>query len=877
MVNIDTLVESLLVKFAPKGDYEKRKLVFWYDHEYVVWDEKEDKPTKDLDEIIKRLKAKGIKFQVVNNNYFALKVQLEKEDTKSDFLLYSPGKEPDVYDNWLLDLQLYSTTFETGRISGVKSDFEIEGYSLDNFLDIHYDFFTSYARTEALKQFYQKDWGEDEFTIGFLAVIAKSKTLDLKEILRNIFKKGLDNEKNVYYRIINNIKLTDRFWGIMADTYGYKHSDMLAKLFLSFIFTHLAIKTRADLKNFKEYVNDKPNESEVFLNNWLVHSKDSPEYDSLIKDMLTIKGAELEKQLTAIITKLDVDQYNDAEAVDVLDKQIIRVILNAVSEGREDFDQYLSWINQRRTKHWFGVYENTFTALESAVNLFSLAKDLANEKLSDMDLKKLFTLYTEKYYGMDYHYRRFYYYLDKEKEIKKIKTELKDRVENLYQNNLIVTFNKAWDEAVSKISDTEWKLPMVPRQNSFFQKYVKPLHSKNDKDRVAVIISDGLRYESALGLQEVLNKETKGELSIASMLGVLPTVTRLGMASLLPHEKIDLKKEFLYIDSVSTEGIDNRNKILSTQYPDAVTLDFIKFDKMNRDEQRQAIKNKRIIYIYHNKIDVKGDKQTTEHDAFAAVEETKEDLVAMINRLAKSLNITNIIITADHGFIYTREILEAVDKLATSSFDKNSIVMNDKRFIITPQDVNIPNVQKFILGNTSDLSEKLFVYVPRGYLRFKFPGSGLNYVHGGCSPQECIIPVIQYRHRRRDRDLERDGVKHGKVNVVVINSKVKISSSPFVVQLFQTEKVTDKLFPRTVRVGLYDTDGKKISDEQMVIFNSTEDDPTKREFKVSLSISNEAQNGYYLLKVIDDDPDELTPDVIEPKQFELNIIIVDDF
>ena len=116
----------------------------------------------------------------------------------------------------------------------------------------------------------------------------------------------------------------------------------------------------------------------------------------------------------------------------------------------------------------------------------------------------------------------------------------------------------------------------------------------------------------------------------------------------------------------------------------------------------------------------------------------------------------------------------------------------------------------------------LFAYVPKADLRFKLQGGGLNFVHGGASPQEIIIPVLTYNHRRNDKTLERKGIKHGKVNVSVINDRKKITSSKFKVKIFQTEKVTDKMKPRTFRVSLRDIEGgqeKMVSDEKTVIAN----------------------------------------------------------
>ena len=56
MANVEKTVEILLKKFDNKTEYEKRKIVFWYDNEKTVWSEIEQKPTEDFDAIVKTIK-----------------------------------------------------------------------------------------------------------------------------------------------------------------------------------------------------------------------------------------------------------------------------------------------------------------------------------------------------------------------------------------------------------------------------------------------------------------------------------------------------------------------------------------------------------------------------------------------------------------------------------------------------------------------------------------------------------------------------------------------------------------------------------------------------------------------------------------------------
>lgn len=53
----------------------------------------------------------------------------------------------------------------------------------------------------------------------------------------------------------------------------------------------------------------------------------------------------------------------------------------------------------------------------------------------------------------------------------------------------------------------------------------------------------------------------------------------------------------------------------------------------------------------------------TENSVFRAVDDTISEIFKLVKKLSKSGNVYRFLITADHGFIYTRKTLEATDKL----------------------------------------------------------------------------------------------------------------------------------------------------------------------------------------------------------------------
>ena len=76
--------------------------------------------------------------------------------------------------------------------------------------------------------------------------------------------------------------------------------------------------------------------------------------------------------------------------------------------------------------------------------------------------------------------------------------------------------------------------------------------------------------------------------------------------------------------------------------------------------RKELVGDAEFIYVYHNKIDSIGEEYSTEHMVFEACDTAIDDIVALVKIATGDLNFSRVIITADHGFLYTRDPLEAV-------------------------------------------------------------------------------------------------------------------------------------------------------------------------------------------------------------------------
>jgi len=869
----EKVIQSLLKKFD-LDEFEKRKIIFWYDDDHTLGD--------DIDEVKEILLKHGIKVHVLNNNYFATKKLLEKDDVSSNYLIYSTESEPAYQDNWLLDIQLYSEPFETSRLSSIKSELGIEDHRLDDIIEAHISFFDNKDRMTLLKERFQSEWDAEDLLNGFLSVFTKAKTIETRDIIRNLLIVSLNEEENDVWKKLVSFGFETEFWAIIKKQYGFSvEHPTLQKFYLSLLLTHIVKKTRITLQSADQvYVNSQSNESEILLYHWMNHAQDQECYNTYattLSKQLRGDGSLLHTDIESYLMKADLTDIASAECISLFDKMLIKRIIQGIIDGVQDFDGFLSVISQRKTTHWYPQFKNIYLAVEQALELCRFSMRV--KKPQGKPLPDLFKNYHQLFYQMDTYYRKFYSYADKEKEKDILKQSLIPFVEQLYNNGLLTPLLTTWSMQVAEGSLETWEIKTIPLQQDFYKTYVKRVIDRGDREKIAVIISDALRYEIALELKEKLNLETKGEITVEPMLGVLPSCTRFGMAALLPHQRFEFDNGYILINGVKTEGVANREKILQQACKESVAFSFDELLRLDRTVAREKTRGQRVIYLYQDVIDHAGDDKTSEHTVFTAAETAIDELVQMVKFLSHTLNLTNIIITADHGFIYQREQLGPVDKLETKHLTSEDVIDQAKRYLLSTKPLTESNIHSFSLSNLFTPDTTLYVSIPYGNLRFKQRGGGANYVHGGLSPQEIIIPVLSYKHLRDIETLDKKGIKHGKVNVTVINSSKRITNNRFLINLFQTQPVTDKLQPIKLMVALWDCDvdpPKKVSNEQQIIAEHTSDQPAERQFKITLNLGIGVKNKTYYLRLLDVDPKAVKQELARIP-FEVDLLIQDDF
>lgn len=848
MGSID-VAESLKSELnKPLKSGEKRKIIFWNDYD------------KEFEDIINDISLEGVRVHILTEaNNFYTKYLIEEEDTESNFIIYNTVKVKDDKDNWLLDLMLYSEQFYADKTSLIMKELDIV-VSLRKVFSEYKDFFNAVERRKKFDRYEEKIDSEEKLELAILGALCNSRTIGFEEVLKIVLMESLEEQKNKYYISFQKYNVDNVFWSYVKLKYGFDKQDKtLNKLFIYLISTVLGNYINEDkLGRIGNFIGkNKPN-CVVFVDHWINHKTDFERYDILSEKY------EKEVNITQIIDELDIEQIEEIDILKVFDRAIIKNIVDNLENKIEDYDKFIEVIRRRRTKHFYGQYESIYEALLNAVEIHKFYKKY-NIGIPQQSSDKFFKNYIEEYYRMDTYYRKFYYFYDLKPESNVI-NRLKVLVENLYVNWYLPEIGTNWTYSIDEDMRKDWRIPGIVNQRDFYKSYVKSMVSKGD--RVFVIISDALRYEAGIEIADNLNEEVINSTNTYAMLSVVPSITKLGMAALLPYDSISIKEDGrVFVDNADSSGIDNRDKILKNNFENSIAVDYQKLPK-NKIEFLEALKGYKLVYIYHDTIDATADKGATEIYTFEAVQKAIGEILDLIHKITDWLGGINVLVTADHGFIYQRSDLDESDKISKES---TQVIGSNRRSFITKEDKEIDSLIKidmnYLLKNSG-----LHAYMPKSNIRFKIQGEGSKFVHGGATLQETVVPVVSFKNIR---NTYKNSIKAEKVKVKLTNEVRKITNSIFTLNFFQTERISEKITPATLEVYMIDDNRNVISNIETIMADLGSDRPEERVFKVKLilkAMSYDRNKKYYL--IIKDKEVGLT---LEEIPFTINLGIASDF
>ncbi|NCC01266.1 MAG: BREX-1 system phosphatase PglZ type A [Clostridia bacterium] len=833
-MNLKQITDKLNSEFT--GDV--RKLVFWYD---AGAEFSEDVDTLELEN------AKVLHLEA--DNQFYIKQFLECEDTQTNYLVYAPFSKPAIRDNHLEDTIRYSKEFFADRASLLTLDLGIdERYK--PVIQRYIKFFANKDRTQKFYDLEIESFSRSTIEVALMSVLCRSKTASFEEVLRSILTDD-GFEDNKYLVEFDRYDLLQAFWQQVDMAFGYNNSNpSLEKLVMSMFVTYAAKTIHTDMPQaWKDFISYKSGNVIAFLDNLMNSYLYSEHFDEISKTIyIAINGQ-------SYLEKMDTNAIVDCNIFAGVDELLINWMIARLEN--EDIGAKLSGKTipevcaERRKKHFGRDYKSEYFVLENAYHIIA-----AGKYHFVSGIRNLVKEYTENIFKTDRRYRYFYYYLDSMEDTTKYEN-LRELVENIYTNDYLNQITVNWNTEIKEAEGVTG----LGLQRDFFTKYI----SQPSKERTVVIISDAFRYEVAHTLLEQLQADEKCNATITAMQGVLPSYTPLGMASLLPHKTIEYNEKYdVLVDGKVSASTEHRESLLREYKPNSRCIQFDSMKSMKRNDLRDIFTGQDVVYVYHNQIDARGDVAKTENEVFTACEEAIKEIHEFMRKLSSQANTHHFLVTADHGFIYKRDKLESSDKISGAS-RTNSL---GQRYALSDKEWNTDGVCSTTIGNVLRNSDERIVSYPLASDIFSVAGAGQNFVHGGCSPQEMIVPLVEVKVERGKKDTS-----FAEIALVSLTSKITnlITTLDFV----QTEPVSDVIKETQYRVFFVSENNEKISNENICVADKKDQDTVKRIFRLRFSFKNKKYDKtqkYYLVAYDDkNDFEVLRHEII------MDIAFADDF
>ena len=820
---LELLKDTLNGAFSRDTERQRtRKIIFWYDSK------------KEYQEFINELELDNSEIIKYDNNSFWIRYHIENEELNKNIIIYLPFERKKGVDNDLLDLEtansdlLFNPDSTTMRLKnlGLTEDCR-------KIVSKYAKFFGNKKREQDFKNFDIDDKNPDNIDLIITAILLNIKSINEDDILKEIVRNYYTDEKR--YEDLFKFGSQEFVLGLFNDTFGTKieNCEELSDVYKSLIFTYFASSLK-DIKKVTRYskylLTKKSTNVYVFINS-LMRDKTTREYFEKLS-----KEVEEEFGINDLLNSMDIEDYKLADAFEIIDKFVIKYLVDKLFNGIGEYDLYNEYISNRENKYWYDKLENEYNLLKVSILFFEKIKAI-EDAIKIVDIDKFAKDYANNFSEVDTLYRKLYYYYDNIED-KDVFISLKNKIENIYVNDFMSELSIKWSDMIENMG--KYDSNRMTLQKDFYKTYVKPFNDK--KDRIIVIISDAFRYECAKELNNKL-KTFASKSEIDYMQGLVPSYTKLGMASLLPNKELSRVKDSddILVDGQVSSSIKDRELLLQQANPDSIAVKYDDLYEMTKMEWKKMFSGKKVVYIYHDTVDNAGEHN--ENTIFTACEKAINELEKLVKDLHTTFSGINAFITADHGFFYKRGKVESYEKTTkTSNATKQKTRYSYSDSVSNEEGILSINLD-YVFGENSG-----YVNIPKGNIIFARQGTGINYVHGGILPQEIIVPVIDFKSTRTS-----DGSK--KVGITYSGLSTKITNAITYLEFLQDNNIDDNNKPCRYLLHFEDEDGVRISDECTIIANYENTEVKDRFFREKFVFKNKAydRNKPYYLIIIDEE------------------------
>ena len=835
--DIEKITQELNRRFAaPLPEFYKRRIIFWYD---------EDREFEDKVEDLALDNARAIVLTGCNN--FEAKKLLAVDDTTNNYLVYCPLRYEKPEDNWLINIELYSEEFRADLNSIWMDEMGLpNNATLRRMVKGYRKFFNNIERRKSVAAMAKNIVTASQLHMAVMASICGMKDARPSGIIRAVLSQSLDMDGNAIYQDLVKYGAQNPFWVMVAQATGYSEGDDadLGRLATHILLTATTRTMRPEhLAGLDSFIST-PHQSYCYdmVSEWLQTDPDGLYHIA--------RFVEDEARLNARFMKLNVEDLVDTECLPCINECILKILMKEISDYIINVDIISSVVEKRRTLVWYDLVSCYYEGLLQVANMQAFFQEHASG-FHLAQARQIWNAYTTDYYKMDTYYRQFHLCFDNSLTVSNevlddLFKHVVEKVEGLYNGWFLTQLGSNWSDVCADELAQYGRILEVNQQESFYRSKVA-----SSENRVYVIVSDALRYEVAASLTEQLRRETQSKVTLESVQGVFPTITKFGMAALLPHKELSVVPKTtggvsVLADGASTE-MPNRDKVLKSAHGASVALQYKNIIKMKRADRQALVKGMDVVYIYHDKIDEAS--HTADNLVFPACDDAIAEIKNIVRIICNEFGGTRIFITADHGFLYTYSPLTEDDKVDKTSFNQQDVEYG-RRYAIMQKGAKPDYLMpvKFV-----DEQSGFDAFAPRENVRIKMSGGGLNFVHGGISLQEMVVPVIDYQFLRNasmtyQRNREKYDTKP--VTISLLSATRKISNMIFSLNFYQKEAVGDNRSACNYQLYFTDASGKQISDTARIIADKTSDNGQDRTFRLGFNLKSmkfSKQDSYFLV------------------------------
>ncbi len=763
-------------------------------------------------------------------------------DTTSDLLVYRPEPADSLESDWLADVELYAEQFRADFLSLLAA--QIGAPCSDDIRDAlreHKAFFAAKDRVRKFSQCMPQSASVSDIELGMLAALLGGSSpadASLSYVVRAACAVLLHKEPETLAELLGKYDAEASLNNLVKRRLGFEGSlterDSLEK-FASYLLLSAASGQAPEVFSGLASRFANPQYARycvTVVRDWMQTAGDAAE--DLYEACSLVEGA------CRLHERLDMAALNDILGIDVLpyaDEAILANLFDSFSNGADRVADAREVLQVRRGLRW----HNRVACYYDLLDALATMQEFQQQHAAGFHIaqpSEVWAAYTSDWWHMDAAYRHMCTAfeackLNGAESIDEPARKAAAWGENLYTNWYLTESNTCWSVAARKQWTSCGHVEGVERQDEFYWQ-VLPAYAGGDKTCV-VLISDALRYEVAQDVATALERERGGAVSCKSMQAEFPSVTEMGMPALLPHQKLTLSPDTAAVlaDGLPTTSTQEREAALKVVEPTARALRTDDYLEMPAAERRTLLKESKLVYLYHNKIDATGEKLATESDVFEACEDTAAELVSIAQRICTDAPSARVVITADHGFLYTREAPEEYELLAQADLPQNPLMCGKRHMVVELEHADalsdagpLDRIALDVLGSYVGLA-------PRGTVRIKRAGGTRRYVHGGLSLQELCVPVVgYYRVRSGSKEFE----ETTKAALSVLSKNRRITNTVFKVELIQTEPVCGKTLPCVYELCMTDESGTEISDVVRVHADRTSEDASQRVISARFSL-----------------------------------------